>query len=268
MKQIIRRFICPTEIFKIQSGVSFSMPRKSQTQSTADKNPAPGGVAAVDRALCILSAFGEGDRSLSVTVIADRVGLHKSTVLRLLNSLSHARLLQKTAEGQWALGPEISRLATLYWSSFDLETVVKPHMRALVEKTRESVSFHVRQGDQRLVLFRIDSPQLLRDHTKQGDLVPLDRGAGGRVLLAFDGAKGTLYEQIRSQGFAMARSDRIAGVSGISAPVWSSTGRLAGALTLSFPETRFQPSFIEELLRTAEAITQALGGRPQQIPGT
>lgn len=52
------------------------------------------------------------------------------------------------------------------------------------------MAFHVRQGDQRLVLFRVDSPQGLRDHVRAGDLLPLDRGAGGLVLMAYGGAKG------------------------------------------------------------------------------
>ena len=67
------------------------MPRKAQTESLADTAAAPGGAAAVDRALTLLSAFTAGDVSLSLTELADRTRLYKSTVLRLLASLEHAR---------------------------------------------------------------------------------------------------------------------------------------------------------------------------------
>ena len=133
-------------------------------------------------------------------------------------------------------------------------------MRALVERTQESVSFHVRQGEQRLVLFRIDSPQLLRDHARAGDLLPLDRGAGGRVLMACAGAKGRLYQQIRRDGYAMLAGDRVPGLVGISAPVWRPGRELVGALTLTMPEPRVQPSFVDELRAAAARLTRALGG--------
>ena len=234
------------------------MPRKSSITSLADEQAAPGGAAAVDRAVSLLRAFGAGDTSLSVTELASRTRLYKSTVLRLLASLAHGGLLQKTPQGQWALGPEIARLASLYTASFSLEDTVMPTMKALVAKTGESVAFHVQQGQQRLCLFRIDSPQLLRDHVRAGDVLPLDRGAGGRVLMAFGGAKGRLYEQIRKDGSAHTTGDRIAGLVGVSAPVWKALHQLLGALTLTVPETRFQPQFIDDLRAAATELSQKL----------
>lgn len=236
------------------------MPKKSSHTSVADEQAAPGGAAAVDRAISLLAAFKPGDKSLTVTDLAQRTRLYNSTVLRLLASLAHGRLVQRTADGQWALGPEVARLAAIYSASFSLEDVVLPEMRALVERTQESVAFHVRQGEQRLVLFRVDSPQLLRDHVRAGDLLPLDRGAGGRVLMAFAGAKGKLYEQVRRDGYVTITGDRVPGLAGISAPVWRNRSELVGALTLTVPEQRFDPSFIEELRASATRLTRALQG--------
>jgi DNA-binding IclR family transcriptional regulator len=236
------------------------MPKKAANASVADEQAAPGGAAAVDRALSLLAAFRAGDKALTVTALADRTRLYKSTVLRLLASLAHGGLMQRTADGRWALGPEISRLASIYAASFSLEDVVVPVMRELVASTRESVAFHVRQGDRRVCLFRVDSPHLLRDHVRAGDLLPLDRGAGGRVLLAFSGARGRLYDQIRRDGFVRVTGDRVPGLVGVSAPVWSSAGAVVGALTLTVPEQRFQPSFVGALRGTAARLTELLGG--------
>lgn len=234
------------------------MPRKSAITSVADEQAAPGGAAAVDRALTVLSAFQTGDVSLSVTELAERTRLYKSTVLRLLASLAHGGLLRKTPEGTWALGPEISRLASLYTASFSLEDVVLPVMQDLVTKTGESVALHVRQGDQRLCLFRVDSPQLLRDHVRAGDVLPLDRGAGGRVLMAFSGAPGRLYDKIRKEGYVHASGDRIPGLVGISAPVWKAQHELVGALTLTVPEGRFKPKFVNDLRKAAASLSESL----------
>lgn len=239
------------------------MPKKASRASVADEQAAPGGAAAVDRAISLLAAFQPGDRSLTVTQLAERTRLYNSTVLRLLASLAHGRLLRRTDDGQWALGPEVARLAGLYAESFSLEDVVLPEMRALVQRTRESVAFHVRQADQRLVLYRVDSPQLLRDHVRAGDLLPLNRGAGGRVLSAFAGAKGRLYDQVRRDGYVRVSGDRVPGLVGVSAPVWRAGGELVGALTLTAPEQRMKPSFTDELRASAARLTAALGGPAQ-----
>ena len=234
------------------------MPRKPSNPSLADEQAAPGGAAAVDRALSVLSAFRSGDTALSVTELAERTRLYKSTVLRLLASLAHGGLMRKTGEGLWALGPELSRLAAIYTASFSLEDVVLPVMRALVAQTGESVALHIRQDEQRLCLYRVDSPQLLRDHVKAGDVLPLDRGAGGRVLMAFGGAKGKVYDKIRRDGYIHASSDRVPGLVGVSAPVWRGDGQLVGALTLTVPESRFREVFVEQLRAAASRLCEQL----------
>lgn len=236
------------------------MPKKASQTSLADEQAAPGGAAAVDRAISLLRAFGPGDKALSVTELAARTRLYKSTALRLLASLAHGRLLHKTADGLWALGPELARLGALYAESFSLEAVVLPELHALVRRTGESAAFHVRQGQQRLVLHRVDSPQLLRDHVRAGDLLPLERGAGGRVLMAFGGAKGKLYAQARRDGYVLLVGDRVAGLAGISAPVWGPGQALLGALTLTVPEQRLSPQLLPALRESAARLTQALGG--------
>lgn len=234
------------------------MPRKPAAPSLADEHAAEGGVAAVDRAASLLLAFRAGDSALTLGELSARTRLYKSTALRLLASLAHAGLLRRTAEGLWAPGPQLPRLAALYESASPLQDLALPVMQALVARTRESVALHVRQGDQRLCLLRVDSPQLLRDHVRAGDLLPLDRGAGGRVLLAFGGHKGKVYERIRTEGYCLAHGDRVPGLAGVSAPIWRGTGELAGALTLTVPESRFKPRLVDELRQAARRLNEAL----------
>lgn len=219
-----------------------------------------GGVAAVDRALMVLTAFREGDRSLSLQELTERTGLVKSTTLRLLASLTHFGLMQRLDDGRYGLGSTIARLHPLYTASFSLEGLVMPVLRDLVEKTKESAVYHVRQGGARLCLYRVDSPQPIRDHVQVGELVPLERGAGGRVILAFSGAKGALYDQIRKEGAVALVGDRSPDLAGIAAPVFKPHGELAGAVTLTMPATRFRKSFVAPVKAAARRITLGLGG--------
>jgi DNA-binding IclR family transcriptional regulator len=242
------------------------VPRKSLTASLADDHAAPGGAAAVDRALTLLGAFRGGDAALSLAELAQRCRLHKSTALRLLASLEHARCLQRLDDGRYALGQEIARLHGIYAASFSLDRVVLPPLRRLVDKTGESAAYHVRQGSGaeavRLCLYRVDSPHPVRDHIKAGDVLPLRQGTGGRVLCAFEPALAAagsaterrLYATIRRNGFHAAQGDRLAEVAGISAPVFHADGSLAAAVTLTMPTHRYDQRYAKAVLETARAL--------------
>lgn len=219
-----------------------------------------GGVAAVDRALMLLGAFRESDRSLGLAELVERTQLVKSTALRLLASLMHFGLVQRLEDGRYAVGPEIARLHSIYTAAFALEGIVVPALRHLVERTRESAAFHVRQGDMRVCLHRVDSPQPIRYHVQVGEILPLDRGAGGRLLMAYSGAKGAIYAKICKEGVAALVGDRSPDLAGISAPVFKPQGELAGAVTLTMPSSRFDKAFVEPVKAAARRITRALGG--------
>ena len=243
------------------------MPRKAQIESASDLNAAPGGAAAVDRALSLLAAFQAGDGALTLTQFAERTQLYKSTVLRLLASLEHARLIRRQEDGRYALGAEIARLHGLYATSFSLEGIVMPVLRDLVAATGESAAYHVRQpqGDAwaRLCLYRVDSPHPVRDHVRAGDLLPADRGTGARVLIAFGpdaewprGAKERkLCQSIRAQGYFAAVGDRTAELGGISAPVFRADGSLAAAVTLTMPAHRYDERYTEPVRTAAQKLS-------------
>ncbi|MGP1613508.1 MAG: helix-turn-helix domain-containing protein, partial [Pollutimonas bauzanensis] len=132
------------------------MPKKAISLSVADTNPAPGGVAAVDRAISLLAAFKSGDSELTLLELSERSRLYKSTILRLLASLEHGGLVQKTADGRYALGYEVGRLNSVYAAAFSLGGVVMPVLRELVAQTRESAAFHIVRGGHRVCVHRVD----------------------------------------------------------------------------------------------------------------
>lgn len=242
------------------------MPRKGRIESVADSNASPGGGAAVDKAVSVLAAFRPGDESLALGDLAERTQLYKSTVLRLLASLEHGRLVQKLDTGRYALGSEVARLYGIYAASFSLDRLVLPVLHALVKETGESAAYHVRQGDSRLCLYRIDSPHPIRDHVRAGEVLPLDRGTGGRVLVAFDQAllssvprrDRKLYSEIVGQGYYAVAGDRLAEVAGISAPVFRADKEIAGALTLTMPAHRYQKHYIEAVVAAARELSGQL----------
>ena len=215
----------------------------------------------MDRAFHILQAFRMGDDTLSLAQLAERTGLYKSTILRLLESLERAKVILRNSAGRYALGHEIARLHGIYQASYSAERVVLPVLQQLVQQTGESAALHVRRGSVRECYFRVDSPHPVRDHIRAGDMLPLNRGTGGRVLMAFApseagvaAAEQHLYDTIRQQGYYAAAGDRLKEVAGISAPVFDSQQRIVAALTLTCPAHRYDERFIKSVLQAASAL--------------
>src|SRR6202167_1528541 len=148
------------------------------------------GVAAVERALAILAAFQPDGAPRSLHDLAAKTGMYKSTILRLIASLERFNCVLRLPDGRYQLGPSLFHWGDIYRRSLKLEDHVVPLLHQLVQLTGESASFYARQGEQRLCLFRADSPKSVRDHVRAGDLLPLDRGAAGRVLRDYSEGQG------------------------------------------------------------------------------
>ncbi|OZI15841.1 IclR family transcriptional regulator [Bordetella genomosp. 7] len=236
------------------------MPRRPSIPSVADLNAAAGGVATLDRALSVLAVFSTDLPRPTLADFATRTRIPKSTVLRMLSSLEHAHVVLRQPDGRYALGPEIARLHAIYAATFSLEPLVMPVLRELVDQTQESAAFYIRQGRKRLCLHRVDSPRPVRDHIRVGDLLPLEQGAGGRVMLAYEGEPGDIYARIRQQQVAILAGDRVAEVAGVAAPVFNAGGNLAGTITLTMPAERLNPAFAQPVLHAARELTTRLGG--------
>lgn len=224
----------------------------------------PGGVAALDRAFAILDAFGPADRGLALAELATRTGLYKSTILRLCESLVRHRFLVRHEDGRFQIGPAPLALAALHQRSVNLADVLLPLMRTLAKTADDGSSFYVPAGERRICLHRVDSRHAIKDHVREGDVLPLERGSGGRVLMAFSGATGVPYKRIREDYFFISLGERDPETSGISAPVFGANQRLLGALTVAGPGFRMTPTKLARLRRpllsAAAEATAALGG--------
>ena len=170
--------------------------KKSTPAAPAKVQPSNGGVAAVERALAILAAFEPSDQRLTLAELAKRTRFYKSTILRIAQSLLRHGYLRHLDNGNYQIGPTPLMLGAIYQRSLRLGDILLPLMHELADQTGESVSFYSRHGDVRVCLHRVDSQHAVRDHVREGDVLPLDRGSGGRILRAFSGAKGEPYEAI------------------------------------------------------------------------
>jgi DNA-binding IclR family transcriptional regulator len=238
---------------------------KPVKQATSATKAQAQGVAVLDRAFAVLGAFLPVDTGgLSLAELSARTGLYKSTILRLAQSLIEHQFLQRIDDGRYQIGPAPLLLAAHYQRNLRLSDILLPVMRQLAGVSGESVSFYIRKESVRVCLLRVDSKHAIRDHILEGDVLPLHRGSGGRVLMAFSGARGEPHETIRTNFCYVSLGERDPETAGISAPVFGSGERLLGALTLTGPRSRIDQEFMIKmrapLLEAAARATSSLGG--------
>ena len=229
------------------------------------------GVAAVNRALTLVSICGESETALTLAELAERSGYYKSTILRLAASLLGAGYLTRLEDGRFRLGPALLHLGSRYQTTFRLDELVLPVLRRLAADTGESASFYVREGDSRVCLFRVHSSlHRVLHYVQVGTQFPLNTGASGELFLRF--VPGDL------QPFAAEESDpavafdrfvvvskqgRAADTAAVGVPVVGHDG-IVGALTVAGPRARFDDQTEMEILRfTLEAgvaLSEKLGG--------
>lgn len=223
-----------------------------------------GSVTAVTRALALMEAFAIGEATLSLAELSRRAQMHKTTALRLARTLAQSQYMVQTEDGLWRLGPAAGWLGARYQAGFDVNNVVEPALHELVKLTGESASFYVREGDIRSCVARVEGPQSVRHNVRIGERLPLNRGAPGRVILAFSGAGGEPYETIREHGYHISLGERESEVASVAAPVFALNWRLLGSMCISGPSSRLTKAKLEKhakaVIRSANQLSYALAG--------
>lgn len=229
-------------------------------------------MVAVARALQIMDAFKPGERELALAELARRTRLHKTTVLRIARTLAARRYLVQTAGSGWRLGPGAASLGARYHRGFDHAVVIEPVLRELARATRESAAFYVREAQARVCVVRVDGVQPPRYHAQLGEILPLDAGAPGRVLLAYSGEPGEPYETIRREGGYATVGERDPAVASVAVPVFGHNNVIAGTVAVTGPVARFTRATIARhmsLVKNAGArLTLELGGHIRTVRPT
>jgi len=223
-------------------------------------------VEAVERALTILNCFNQEQKELSLKQLAEKTGFYKSTILRLAGSLERYGYLLRRDDGIYRLGTTLIGLGETARRSFDVSTIVRPVIENLRDLFNESVAFYTRSGEQRICLYRANANRAIRHQLEEGRRLPLDRGAAGRVFLAYSGQAGPPYELIRKQGWCVSVGERDPEVSAIAVPVLNTKGDIIAVLSMSglvshFNEDR-QPEFIKTLQGKAGELAEQLAMTP------
>jgi DNA-binding IclR family transcriptional regulator len=245
-------------------------------------------IKVLEKALAVLSCFDEQGQELTVTEIAARIGINKTTAFRILASLDEASFLEKSPTSlKYRLGFKLLHLGSLVESPRELKTRARPILEALKDECDETVHLVVLSKGEALYLDKIEGRKTIRVVSRVGMTLPAHCSGVGKVLLAhlpddevdaIIRARGlarftpnTITERkalkaelarIRADGYGVDNEEIELGLKCVAAPIRDASGVVIGALSVSGPKFRFEGGEAERLknllLQAATAVTEDL----------
>ena len=213
-------------------------------------------VRVIGKAVAALDAFLDGSAELTSTELARRLGMSRSTVHRLLTTMEHHRLVDRTETGAYGLGIHLFRLGSAVPVRAVLGRLAEPALAALAERFAVSTYLSVRDGERALCIARIDRGPVKTTTYQVGETLPLHLGAGPNILLSelpaaeLDrilerpvlamtphttvdaGAIRSRLAMIRDHGLAYLADDVEVGLAAMGVPVRDRSGELIGAVSV------------------------------------
>lgn len=238
------------------------------------------GVQSIERAFLVLRALAL--RSYGITELADRTGLPKSTVARLLNALeAEDAVVQADPGGHYRIGPGIAAIAVGANQGRSLIETARPFLIDLSEQMGEStgidvfkdgwVEFNDEVAVEQDVQIRDWTGEWGRAHSLPTGIVMLAHSTRQVVDDYIDEGLETstpktitdpeaLRErlaQVRSAGYAWGFEEFVEGINSVAAPVFDAEGVVA-ALRVHGPTYRFpDPNRAHDIgLAVAEAAAR------------
>jgi DNA-binding IclR family transcriptional regulator len=174
----------------------------------------------LDRGIRVLMVLASAPQGLTVTALADQLGINRTVVYRLVSTLEVHALVRRDAQGRLHVGLGVLHLATAVQPV--LRDVAIPVLRQLAERVGCTAHLTVAEGDEALALAVIE-PSWTDFHVsyRVGARHPLTRGAAGKAILALRSSGGPAYVATSGELEAGARglAAPVRGVSGLAASV-------------------------------------------------
>jgi IclR family transcriptional regulator, acetate operon repressor len=144
-------------------------------------------IGSVKRAIDLLYCFTKENSELSVSELSLLLGVHKSTISRLLSTLAPERLVSINPDnGKYRLGMGLIELSGYVVLHSNLREIAIPYLKELCEKTKETVNLAVLEQDAAINIEQVvPHDRRLISFGWVGRRTPLHASSTGKVLLAF-----------------------------------------------------------------------------------
>lgn len=216
-------------------------------------------VQTLDRTFDIIELLATAPKGMGVTEIGQKLGLHKSTVFRLINALVQRGYLEKDQNtGLYKIGLKFVEISSLHLQQIELKTEAAPFMRHLTEVTGQVTHLAILDETEVVYIEKIEVIQSLRMYSQIGKRLPVYCSALGKAILAGQNsdyqeriAKKMDYtrhtentitnpgefmnelEKTRQRGWAIDNEEHEPGIRCIAAPIKDFTGKVIAAISIT-----------------------------------
>jgi len=238
-------------------------------------------IQSLARGLKILDLLSRAPEGVTITELAETLGVDKGSASRLVATLSRYGYAEKDeVSRRYHVGPQVVSLSRSVLARLPLREAAKPYLRQLMETTGECAHLAVLAQGKALYIDQVESPATLRVNAAVGTMNPLHCTALGKALLAFGDAPlpATLeahtphtitdpqtlrrhLQEVRRLGYAIDDSEFDPGVRCIAVPILDFRGKTVGSIGISGPATRVTPERLPELTAAVLEIGRALSER-------
>jgi IclR family pca regulon transcriptional regulator len=244
----------------------------------------PDFIEAIARGLDVIRAFGPGQPVMSLAAVATASDLHRPTARRILLTLEELGYVRQVGGG-YELTPRVLDLGMSYVLSRGLWEIARPHMEALVARTRESSSIAQLDGSDIVYVARVAVPKIVTLAVTIGTRFPAMQTSLGKVLLAAlpsaevdrvlaepsrsgivprwqpdASERASALREVRARGWALTDEQLAPGIRSVAVPLRDGEGRVIAALNVNShaaetPLEVLTGQHLPLLLQTAGAIS-------------
>jgi len=271
-------------------------PRSSAARAEVDN---AGRVQSISRALAILRALAESGDGMTLSDVAQMVGLPASTAHRLLTTLQQERFVRFDGTAHlWQVGVGAFIVGNAFARTRDAVAMARPYLRRLMEEGGETANLYLEQDGEAICMAQVECRQMMRAIARPGGRVKMHCSGAGKAMLGWlpeaevtrvirqhgltRFTERTLdtptrlrrdLEQVRQRGYAVDDEEHAVGLRCVAAPVFDEHSQPVAALSLSGPGARIDEARLAELgvlaARVAAEFSAELGGHsvaPRSTP--
>ncbi|NKE55518.1 IclR family transcriptional regulator [Lentzea sp. PSKA42] len=238
----------------------------------------------VDRAISVLELLAQGEAG--ITEIAGELGVHKSTVSRLVSVLESRGLVEQLGErGKYAIGFGVVRLAGAATGRMDLTKLGQPVCQTLADSFGETVNIAVHDAGVAINITQARGSAAVSAVNWIGQRTPLHATSSGKILLAYlpveerkrlvsipldSYTENTVVdpdrllaelETVASQGYAACFEELELGLHAVAVPVRGHRGEVVAAMSASGPSYRLSRERVEQIVPTMSAAAADLSAQ-------
>jgi DNA-binding IclR family transcriptional regulator len=226
--------------------------RKSSRHSSSPVHDSGFSTPSLDRALAVLRCLGGASGGLTLSEIAERLGLSVNFVYRVTQSLVAHGYVVRDAEKRFSIGAQMLALCQPVVDDVPLAEAALPAMRWLSEQTGEAAHLGIISGHEGIVLERVIGPgkvmlafmpEAERDEVIAG--MKFERFQPWTISNRKDFIK--CLNQVRKQGWAMDAGEHLEGHHCLGAPIIDAEGNAIASLWISGPSQRLSEEWLVKL---------------------